>query len=131
MTRRTQIAAGLDLLAILLFALVGRFNHNESLVGAPLTALPFVLGAVAGWSLVRFRSGQDPLTVGPGITVWVCTTVIGLVLRAIFGGGTALSFIIVSALVLGLLMVGWRLVAERLEADRAETPADEVHDVDA
>ncbi|WP_018156119.1 DUF3054 domain-containing protein [Demetria terragena] len=134
MTRRIQLALGLDLLSILLFAIVGRLSHQESVLGAPLTALPFLIGAGLGWYVVRSRSGLDADTVGPGLTVWVFTVVIGLVLRAVTGGGIAASFMVVTLVILGILMIGWRAAAERwLPAGfGAETPAaSEDQDVDA
>lgn len=132
MTSRTATALGLDVVFVLIFAAIGRINHGDSVLGTPLTALPFLVGTGVGWFAVRRLSGRDPLTVGPGITVWACTLVLGMLLRAITGAGVALSFLIVATLVLGILLIGWRLIAERLEADRsAAEPLEETHDLDA
>ena len=132
MTPRTATALGLDVVFVLVFAAIGRINHGESVLGAPLTALPFLVGTAAGWYAVHRMSGRWPLTVGPGITVWVCTLVLGMLLRAITGAGVAFSFVVVATLVLGILLLGWRLIAERLEDDRAAAePSEETHDVDA
>jgi Protein of unknown function (DUF3054) len=131
-TRRTQLALGLDLICILFFAAIGRINHGESVLGTPLTAWPFVVGAGVGWFLVRRRSGQDPLTVGPGITVWACTLVVGMLLRGVTGGGVALSFVLVATIALGIMLLGWRVISDRLAADRAAAESvEEPHDVDA
>lgn len=132
MTSRTATAIGLDVVFVLFFAAIGRLNHGESLLGTPLTALPFLVGLALGWVLVRRRSGREPLTLGPGITVWACTIVVGLLLRAVTGGGAAPSFIVVATLALGILLLGWRLIAERLDADRAALETDkDTHDIDA
>lgn len=129
MTSRTAFAAGLDVLLVLVFAAIGRMNHGESVLGAPLTALPFWIGLALGWWLVRQRSGRAAVTVGTGITVWLCTLVVGVVLRLVLGIGAALSFVIVAALVLAILLIGWRLIAERVAADRAEAQVgEEQHD---
>ena len=56
-----------------------------------------------------------PLEVGPGITVWFATVLIGMVLRQSTGQGTAASFVLVAALVLGLFLVGWRALVVLLE----------------
>ena len=74
----------LDAALVVVFAALGRASHAEdnALVGALATAWPFLVGLGAGWALVRWRSGRWPLTVGNGIPVWVCTLVVGMLLRA-------------------------------------------------
>lgn len=83
------------------------------MIGALGTAWPFLLGLAAGWALVRWRSGRWPLTVGNGIPVWVCTLVVGMLLRAATGQGTALSFILVAATVLAAFLIGSRWLLAR------------------
>ncbi len=125
--RRAPVAFALDVLLVLAFAGVGRASHDEAnpLLGALLTAWPFIVGTVVGWTVVRLLRKAWPLEVGPGITVWFATVLIGMVLRQSTGQGTAASFVLVAALVLGLFLVGWRaLVAlvSRRSAARAPDP---------
>jgi hypothetical protein len=115
--RRAPVAFALDVLLVLAFAGVGRASHDEAnpLLGALLTAWPFLVGTVVGWTVVRLLRKAWPLEVGPGITVWFATVLIGMVLRQSTGQGTAASFVLVAALVLGLLLVGWRALVVHLE----------------
>ena len=110
------LAAALDAVAVLVFAAVGRASHQEDnpVVGVLATAWPFLVGVAVGWLLVRVLSHRWPLKVGPGVTVAVTGVVIGTVLRAVTGQGTAPSFVVVATLVLGVLLVGWRVVAGRI-----------------
>jgi hypothetical protein len=110
------LAAALDAVAVLVFAAVGRASHQEDnpVVGVLATAWPFLAGVAVGWVLVRVLSRRWPLRVGPGITVAVGSVVIGMVLRAVTGEGTAPSFVAVATLVLVGLLAGWRAVAARL-----------------
>ena len=43
-----------------------------------------------------------------GLTVWLCTVSIGMLLRVISGQGTAPAFIVVATIVTAVLLVGWR-----------------------
>lgn len=106
------LTAPVDVVLVLLFATVGRASHEEGLsVGGVLeTAWPFLVGLAAGWGLVRWRSGGWPEHFGHGVTVWAATLVIGMLLRAVTGAGTAWSFVIVAALVLAVLLLGSRLL---------------------
>lgn len=105
----------LDAAVIIVFAAVGRTSHQEAspVVGAVLTAWPFLLGAATGWALVRWRGGRWPLRFGPGIPVWVCAVAVGMLLRAATGQGTALSFVLVASLVLAAFLLGWRAASDR------------------
>ena len=115
--RRPPVAFALDVLLVLAFAGVGRASHDEAnpVVGALTTAWPFLLGTVVGWTVVRLLRKAWPLEVGPGLTVWFATVLIGMVLRRATGQGTAASFVLVAALVLGLCLVGWRALVVLLE----------------
>jgi hypothetical protein len=115
--RRAPVAFALDVLLVLAFAGVGRASHDEAnpLLGALLTAWPFLVGTVVGWTVVRLLRKAWPLEVGPGLTVWFATVLIGMVLRRATGQGTAASFVLVAALVLGLCLVGWRALVVLLE----------------
>ena len=55
------------------------------------------------------------MTLRSGLTVWVVTVVVGLLLRRfVFDRGTAIAFVIVTTVTLGVLLVGWRAVARQL-----------------
>jgi hypothetical protein len=109
-------AVALDALLVLVFAAVGRASHEETspVLGVLGTAWPFLVGAAAGWALVRVRSRRWPVAVGPGIPVVVAAVVVGMLLRVVTGAGTALTFVVVATLVLGAFLLGWRAVAARL-----------------
>ncbi len=104
-----------DIVLILVFAGIGRASHAEdnAVLGAALTAWPFLVGAATGWMLVRWRSGRWPLALGPGISVWLLTVLVGLLLRAATGQGTALPFVVVAGVVLGLFLLGPRVLVAR------------------
>jgi hypothetical protein len=40
--------------------------------------------------------------------VWLCTVVVGMLLRKLTSAGTAPSFIVVASLSTALLLLGWR-----------------------
>jgi len=100
-----------DAIAIVVFAVIGRANHHEStgLHGVWHTAWPFLLGAALGLAATAYAR-VSPTAVRSGVRVWVWTLVIGMVVRAATGGGTAIAFVIVAAIVLGVFIVGWRAV---------------------
>ena len=131
--RRPAVALLLDVVLVLVFAAIGRASHEESnpVVGALLTAWPFLVGVGVGWLVVRVLRHQWPVTVAPGVTVWFAAVVVGMVLRRATGQGTAVSFVVVASIVLALFLLGWRAVsgyaahrADRADrADRAERAA--------
>jgi hypothetical protein len=43
-----------------------------------------------------------------GVVVWVCTVVVGMLLRQATSEGTAASFVVVATVVTALLILGWR-----------------------
>lgn len=110
-TRSVASALVADILCVIVFVAIGRRNHAEgvTLAGVAQTAWPFLTGAVVGWLLSR--GWRQPAAVVPtGVTVWVCTVVVGMALRVISGSGIAISFIVVASLVTALLLLGWRAV---------------------
>jgi hypothetical protein len=101
----------LDLVAVLVFATIGRRNHavGVSVAGVLATAWPFLVGAVTGWLVVR--AWRRPLAETPtGVAAWLGAVVVGMLLRRLDGQGTALSFVVVATVVLAVLVLGWRLV---------------------
>lgn len=107
------VALALDVLMVLLFAAIGRASHADGLTpaGIAATASPFLLGTGVGWLVVRARGGGWPRGVGPGITVWFATVLVGMLLRVIVLRSFAWAFLAVAAATLALLLVGWRALA--------------------
>lgn len=115
--RSPIIAAVIDLLLIVIFCAIGRRNHDETgaISGLLETAWPFVIGAIAGWAGVwaLYRDKFNAYLIVPtGIIVWISTVGVGMILRAVSGQGTALSFVIVASSVLALFILGWRALAK-------------------
>ncbi len=101
-------ALATDVACVLVFAIVGRSSHGEmnDLVGVAWTAWPFLVGLMIG--ALAGRAWRRPLAVGTGGWVWAGAWLIGMLLRALTGAGTAPSFIVVAAIALGVLLIGWR-----------------------
>jgi hypothetical protein len=98
-----------DAVAIVVFAAIGRANHDES-TGVPgiwHTAWPFLFGAALGLAATAYAR-TSPTSIRAGVRVWVWTLVIGMVVRAATGAGTAIAFVIVAAIVLAVFLIGWR-----------------------
>lgn len=116
-----MVAFALDVVLVAVFAAIGRASHDEGLSpgGVLATASPFLLGTAVGWLVVRTRRGSWPLEVGPGITVWFSTVVIGMLLRVFVLGSFAWAFVAVAAVVLAVLLIGWRALASARGTRRA------------
>jgi peptidoglycan/LPS O-acetylase OafA/YrhL len=98
-----------DVAAVLVFCTVGRRSHAEgiTIAGVATTAWPFLTGTVVGW--LASRGWQRPTAVVPtGLVVWLCTVVIGMLLRKVSSAGVAASFVLVASLVTAVLLLGWR-----------------------
>jgi hypothetical protein len=98
-----------DMLCVLVFCAVGRRSHDEGLniTGIVTTAWPFLTGTAIGW--LAARAWQRPTAVVPtGVVIWLCTVVIGMVLRKASSAGVAASFVVVAASVTAVLLLGWR-----------------------
>ena len=107
--RRVLIAVLADVVCVIVFCTVGRRSHDEGLTvaGIAQTAWPFLAGAAVGWLL----SGgwRRPFTVIPtGVTVWVCTVVVGMLLRKATSAGVSTSFVVVASVSTAVLLLGWR-----------------------
>jgi len=122
------VALAADAVAILLFAAIGRRSHAEglALAGVLRTAWPFLAGAALGWLLARAWRAPSAL-LPSGAAVWGAALVVGMLLRAATGAGTAASFVVVAAISLAVLLLGWRLLA-RVVPGRPGVP-DEAVDV--
>ncbi|PZF56997.1 DUF3054 domain-containing protein [Curtobacterium sp. MCSS17_008] len=117
------LAAVVDIVLIVAFALIGRSSHAEaaSLPGLWTTAYPFLAGWAVGYLVVR--GWTRPLRTWPtGVVVWVATVAIGLLLRVLTGQGDVagdplpLSFVVVATIVLAVFLLGWRLVVTAIGA---------------
>ena len=107
--RRALIALFFDTVAVIVFCTIGRRSHAEGLTvaGIAQTAWPFLAGTGVGWLLIG--GWRRPFTVIPtGVVVWVCTVVVGMLLRKVTSAGVSTSFVVVASLSTGLLLLGWR-----------------------
>ena len=119
MRRASSAAFVADLICVVVFCTIGRRSHAEgiTLSGVAETAWPFLAGAGVGWLLSR--GWRRPVAVAPtGVAVWLCTVVIGMLLRKASSQGVAVSFIVVASLVTALLLLGWRGAVAALMARR-------------
>src|ERR1700756_1752986 len=101
-----------DVIGVLVFCAVGRRSHDEglSVSGVATTAWPFLTGTVVGW--LASRAWRRPTALVPtGVTVWLCTVAVGMVLRKASSAGVAASFVVVAASVTAVLLLGWRTLA--------------------
>jgi len=111
----TRGAAALDAAAIVVFAAVGRANHDEGILGhagrgLATTVWPFLVGAAIGWIIAK--GWTKPCAWRPtGVIVWASTLVGGMVLRVASGQGVEVTFVIVAGLVLAAFLIGWRVIS--------------------
>ena len=118
--RRFAPALAADLLAVLVFVLVGRRSHDEgsALAATVATAWPFVTGTAVG-ELVVILVRRPPESLAAGGIVTAGAVAVGMGLRRLAGGGTPVTFVVVATTFLALLMIGWRLGARLLARRRA------------
>jgi hypothetical protein len=112
---RPVAAVFADVVFVIVFCTIGRRSHAEgiTITGVAETAWPFLAGTAVGW--VAVRGWQRPTTLAPtGLVVWLCTVVIGMLLRKATSQGTAVSFVVVASLVTAILLLGWRAAASAL-----------------
>ena len=106
--RIPALAIVADLVAVVVFAAIGRMSHGEpdDLMGLLGTAAPFLVGVLVMWAMPAVRA--QPVGVRAALTVWAGTVVIGLLLRAGLTERLPLSFAVVTAVSLAVLLLGWR-----------------------
>ncbi len=116
---KPAVALAVDGACVVAFALIGRASHAEAfdLAGLARTAGPFLAGAAIGTLLGR--TWRRPLTLASGVAVWTGTLVGGMLLRALTGGGVAVSFVIVAGITLAVLLLGWRLGVRWIQSRRS------------
>ena len=113
--RLARVAVLVDVCCVLIFVVIGRASHTqgETIAGIASTSWPFLCGLAAGWA--ASRAWRRPLAIRPsGLAVWLCTVVLGMILRVVSGQGTAVAFIVVALAFLGLFLLGWRLLGRFL-----------------
>lgn len=118
LTSHRLIALAVDVVAVLVFALIGGASHGSG--GEVLRiAWPFVVGLLTAWALPHVW--RVPWLLWPaGVTVWVLTTGIGLVLRWLTGGGVSGAMPWITVGVLGVLLLVARPLVGRIV--RARSP---------
>lgn len=112
-----------DVVSVIVFVAIGRRNHDEStgLDGIFSTAAPFLIALVVTWLLTLVW--RDPLSNRSGVTVWIGTVSLGMVLRnLVFDDGTATAFVIVATVFLGLTVNSWRALARKRLSGAGSSP---------
>jgi O-antigen/teichoic acid export membrane protein len=110
-----------DVVAIVLFAALGRRNHGEgtAAAGVLVVAAPFLVGWTLAWFVSRLhRTPSSPRRATLALAV---ALPIALLLRAATGRGDAPAFVVVAVVFLGLALVGRRWLVARLARRRART----------
>jgi hypothetical protein len=103
-----------DVLAVLVFVVIGRRTHDEgsAILGVLKTAAPFLIALPIGWLL--FGALHEPYSGKSGLGTWITTLVVGMTLRkVVFGGGTAVPFVVVATVFLFVTMIFWRFLIWR------------------
>lgn len=102
----------IDIALIATFVLIGRNEHNSGsqFIGYLTTVSPFLIATLVAWSLPHVRKTPD--SVASGLTVWATVIILGMVLRRnVFGGGTAVPFVVVATVFNGAFLNIWRTFA--------------------
>ncbi len=121
--RVTLWALVADVATVIVFVAIGRRNHDEGTdaSGVFTTAAPFLIALAVSWSLGRIS--RQPIGAGAGVSVWIGTVVIGMVLRnLLFDDGTATAFIVVATIFLGAVFNGWRALVRRRFSGAESSP---------
>jgi hypothetical protein len=115
------LAAGADVLAVLMFPAVGRSSHGEVVdaFGVLTTAAPFLLGLLLGWMVVR--AWRAPLRLPVGVAVWAGVVIVGLGVRAAFTHRLPLTFVLIASASLALFLLGWRAVVRLIAGSRGQS----------
>lgn len=117
------VALGFDVVAVIIFGVLGRAAHTEALTAAGIfsTTWPFVVGLAVGWLV--WRMWQVPDAWPRSIGLVAVTVALGHVVRVwVAQDTTHWTFVVVSLLVLAVLMVGWRLVMQFVRPHQDVSP---------
>ena len=111
MQRRSPAWLAADVIGVLVFCAVGRRSHAEgiTITGVAATAWPFLTGTLVGW-LASLGWRRPTALVPTGVVVWICTVVVGMLLRKASSAGVAASFVVVASSVTAVLLLGWRVI---------------------
>jgi hypothetical protein len=116
---RTAGVFAADLVAVVVFVLLGRSSHGEgeTVRGVLVTLWPFLTGLLAGW-LVLLVTRIEAGGCRAGALLVAATVGVGMVLRhTVSHDGTQPSFVIAATTFLAIFYLGWRALA-RLAARR-------------
>ena len=109
--RRGPAGLGIDVVAILVFCVLGRRSHDEGITDTGLadTAWPFLSGTAVGW--VASRAWLRPTDVAPtGVTASASTVLIGMLQCKATSTSVAAAFVVVASTVTAVFLLGWRAV---------------------
>lgn len=113
-------ALAIDAVLVVVFAAIGRASHEHAVdaLGVLETAWPFLAGLAVGWAVLRaWKAPAAPLRTGAPLVA--IAVVLGMILRVVSGGTTAVAFIIVATVTLLVFLVGWRGIAALVTRLRA------------
>ncbi|MCA9871772.1 MAG: DUF3054 domain-containing protein [Caldilineae bacterium] len=132
-SRNLILAIG-DLIALLVFVIIGQADHNTLNQGNPiLGALPNLVALAVPWLIIAFLLRAYPRTpmrlapfMGRSALAWLIAAPLGLLLRAVLQsrGGIPIPFLIVTLLAGGALLLGWRLVYWLIAMRRSSSPVE-------
>ena len=111
------IAGVIDVVAVVVFVVIGQRNHDGSsdVYGIINLAAPFLIALLTSW--VVLRTWRGPFNRASFVATWIITVAGGLFLRrVVFDRGIATAFIIVTVITLGLLLGLGRLLSRKLSA---------------
>ena len=108
--RTVAAALGVDVVAVLAFAAIGRSSHEERLAlpGVLGTAAPFLVGLLIGWGAGRLW--RDPGRLKSGWWAVGGAAVVGLALRFLLTDRLPWTFVLVASVSLAVMLQSWRLV---------------------
>jgi hypothetical protein len=109
---------GADVVAIVLFAVLGRRNHDEgsAVSGVLVTAWPFLAGWVIAWFATRLD--RRPRSAMGALRALVVAVPVALLLRVVTDRGSAPAFIVVAFVFLGVVLVGRRALLAAVGSGR-------------
>ncbi|MDA2979838.1 MAG: DUF3054 domain-containing protein [Actinomycetota bacterium] len=113
-----------DAAIIVLFAVIGRDSHGWEADASETIriATPFLMAYAA--AVLATKAWSKPLRLSTGLVLAVSTLSIGMVLRRlVHDNGTALVFVLVTAIWIIGLMFGWRLAAHGVLRWKRSKPA--------
>ena len=114
---------GIDLIAIVVFAVLGRRNHDEgtAVTGILVVAWPFVAGWTIAWFATRLH--RRPESAAGALRALAVAIPIALALRVATDRGIAPAFIVVACVFLGLVLVGRRWLVALVGGRRRTRPS--------